>query len=74
MAYLNNLDASSGDIHHVFLEAPTKEKIFFFAGDEWNTEQEILVIVVRALYGLKYSALQFRNFLSEILGNRFGWK
>ena len=32
-----------------------------------------MVIIVRALYGLKSSALQFRNFLANTLGNHLGF-
>ena len=74
MATLNNLDVLAGDIQNAFLEAPTKEKIFLYAGDEWKADKDRVVIVVRALYGLKYSALQFRNCLVETLGNRLGYK
>ena len=31
---LNNLGVLAGNIQNAFLEAPTKENIFFFAGDE----------------------------------------
>ena len=74
MAALNNLDVLAGDIQNAFLAAPTKEKIFFYAGDEWKADKDKVVIVVRALYGLKSSALQFRNCLAETLGNRLGYK
>ena len=48
------------------------ENIFFYAGGEWKGDKDKVVIVVRELYGLKYSALQFCNFLAETLGNRIG--
>ena len=59
MAALNNLDILAGDIQNAFLESPTKEKIYFYAGEEWKADQGKVVIVVRALYGLKSSALNF---------------
>ena len=31
-------------------------------------------MVIRALYGLKYSSLQFRKYLAETLGNKLGFK
>ena len=73
-AALNGLDILAGDIQNAFLEAPTKEKIFFYAGDEWKADKDRVVVVVRALYGLKSSALQFRNHLGETLGNKLGFK
>ena len=74
VAALNDLDILAGDIQNAFLEAPTKEKIFFYAGDEWKADKDKIVVVVRALYGLKSSALQFRNHLADTLGNRLGFK
>ena len=74
MADLDNLDTLASDIHNAFLEHPTKEKILFFAGDEWKYDKEKVVIFVRSLYGLNFLALQFRNFLAETLGNRRSYK
>ena len=74
IAALNDLDILAGDIQNAFLEAPTKEKIFFYAGDEWKSDKDKVVVVVRALYGLKSSALQFRNHLADTLGNSLGFK
>ena len=34
VAALNGLNILAGDIQNVFLEAPTKEKVFFYAGEE----------------------------------------
>ena len=31
-------------------------------------------MVIRALYGLKYSSLQFRKYLAETLGNKLGFE
>ena len=74
IAALNGLDILAGDIQNAFLSAPTKERIFFYAGDEWGSDKDRVVVVVRALYGLKSSALQFRNHLANTLGNRLGFK
>ena len=69
-----NLDILAGDTQNAFLEAPTKEKIFFYVGDEWKSDKGKVIIIVRALYGLKSSSLQFCNCLAEVLGNRLGFK
>ena len=74
MATLNNSDVLAGDIQDSFLEDPTKEKIFLYEGDKWKADKEKIVIVVIALYMIKYSALQFRNCLAETLGNWIGHK
>lgn len=72
IAALNDLNILAGDIQNAFLEAPVGEKIFFYAGEEWGADKDRVIKVVRALYGLKSSALQFRNHLAETLGNRLG--
>lgn len=73
VAALNNLEIEACDIQNAFLQAPTKEKIFFYAGDEWKADKDRIVVVVRALYGLKSSALQFRNHLADTLSNKLGF-
>ena len=59
LAALNGLDLLAGDIQNDFLEVPTKEKIFVYAGDKWKSDEGKIVVVIRALHGLKSSALQF---------------
>ena len=66
---LNDLDILSGDIQNAYLNAPKKEKLFFYAGDEWKLDQGKVLIIVRAIYGLKSSVLAWSNHLSETLGN-----
>ena len=74
MTALNNLENLASDIQNTFLESPTKEHTFFYAGYEWKAYKEKVVIAVRSLYDLKYPALQFRISLDETLGNRIGYK
>ena len=74
MDALKNLDFLASDIQNTFLESPTKEHTFFYAGYEWKAYKEKVVIAVRSLYDLKYPALQFRISLDETLGNRIGYK
>lgn len=57
IAALNDLDILAGDIQNAYLHAPTKEKLYFYAGDEWKADKGRVVVIVRALYGLKSSAL-----------------
>lgn len=74
VAALNDLEILAGDVQNAFLSSPTEEKIFFCAGNEWGANAGRVVVVVRALYGLKSSALQFRNHLASTLGNKLGFK
>ena len=63
----------AGDIQNSYLNSLTKEKVFFYAGDEWNSDQGRLVVISRAFYVLKSSSLAWRNHLSDILGNFMGF-
>ena len=73
MGDLNNLEVLAGDIQNAFLEAQTKEKIFFYTGDEWKVDKDKFVIFVKAFYSIKSSAVHFYNFSVEILGNQIGY-
>ena len=68
---LNDLDILSGNTQNAYLNAPTKEKVFFNAGDEWKYDQGKVIIIVRSLYGLNSSALIWSNHLYEILSYHF---
>ena len=72
-AALNDLKVIAKDIQNAFVNAFTKEKIYFRAGDEWKAKGKIIVIT-RALYGLKSLALMWRNQLADIIGNKLGFK
>ena len=56
--WLKILYILAGDIQSAYLNAPTREKIFFYAGDSWKSDQEKAVIIVRYLYGLNSSSLE----------------
>uniref|UniRef100_A0A7S2R320 Uncharacterized protein n=1 Tax=Eucampia antarctica TaxID=49252 RepID=A0A7S2R320_9STRA len=74
MGALNNLDVLVADIQKIFLEAPTMENTVFYVQDEWKSDKDKVVVVVRELYGHKNSALKFRNCLAEALSNKLGFK
>ena len=74
VATLNGLDILVVYIHNAFKEAPIQEKIFFYVGDKWKADKDIIFVVIRELYVFKSSALQFRNHLVENLGNKLGFK
>ena len=74
VAALNGLNVLAGDIQNAYLNAPTTEKLFFYAGDEWKADKGRPVLIVRALYGLKSSALAWRNHLADVLSNKLGFK
>ena len=69
LAALNNLKVLAGDIQNAYLNAYTKEKIYFCAGNEWKSNKGRVIVITRALYGLKSLALMCH--LANILGNKF---
>jgi hypothetical protein len=66
-AALNDLDILGADIQNAYLQAETKEKIWFMAGAKFGSNQGRPCIIVCALYGLKSSGACFRDHLSTII-------
>ena len=68
-AALNNLDIEGADIENAYLTAPCREKVWM-RGDKLFGELEGKVLIVKkALYGLRSSSAAFRSFLAETLDN-----
>ena len=74
VAALNYLKILAGDIQNAYLSAFTKEKIYFRASDEWKADKGKIIVITRALYGLKSSALMWQNHLADIIGNKLKFK
>jgi hypothetical protein len=73
IAALNDLSISACDIGNAYLNAETQEKVYFTAGPEWRDKQGRAVIIVRALYGLRSSALQWQRHLADNLRYDLGY-
>ena len=73
VAALNDLKVLACDIHNGYLTSKYWEKIWTVAGPEFGPEQGKVVIVVRALYGLKYSGANIWALLAEQLHD-WGYK
>jgi hypothetical protein len=67
VAALNGLDVMSCDIQNAYLNAKPRERVCFTAGEEFGNAKGRLVIIVRALYGLKSSGAAFRSKLAQDL-------
>ena len=67
VAALNDLDIFAADIGNAYLNAPCREKIWTVAGAEFGTDQGAVMIVKRALYGLKSSGASWRAMLAQTL-------
>ena len=67
IASLNELEVLACDIQNAYLTADCREKIYFIAGPEFGSEQGSIMIIRKALYGLKSSGAAFRAHLAETL-------
>ena len=67
LAALNNLDVVSADVGNSYLNAPCKEKIWTQAGIEFGSNAGSVLIIVRALYGLKSSGASWASMLADSL-------
>jgi hypothetical protein len=62
LATLNDLDIQTADVGNAYLNAPTKECVYTTVGPEFGAElQGSLIIIVRALCGLKSSGAAWRG-------------
>ena len=68
VAALNNLEVLMFDIGNAYLNAPASEKIYTYGGIEFGEEDEgKLMVIQRALYGLKSSGAAYRSFFAQSL-------
>ena len=67
IAGLNDLDVLAGDVTNAYLNAKCREKIWFEGGLETGEEKGKVLIVTRALYGLKSSGPAWRADLAATL-------
>ena len=67
IAGLNNLDVLVGDVMNVYLNAPCRERIWFEGQTETGEDQGKVLIVTRALYGLKSLGAAWRADLAATL-------
>ena len=69
IAALNDLDIEGADIANVYLTAPCREKVWIRGGIEFEDLAGEILIIEKALYGLKSSGAAFRAFLAETFDN-----
>jgi len=67
IAALHGLGILTVDIENAYLTAPYREKCWLLAGPEFGSDMGKVMIVKRALYGLKSSGAAFRSFLATRL-------
>ena len=64
---LNGLKVWATDIGSAYLESYTKEKIYIVGGPEFGDREGCVLIISRALYGLKSSGLRWQERLADVL-------
>jgi hypothetical protein len=68
LAALNDLNILAADVQNAYLNAPTTEKVYTTAGEEFGADKKGRpVIIVRALYGLKSSGARWRDHMANTL-------
>ena len=66
-AALNDMDIYACDVNNAYLNAPCREKIWFEGGSECGEDRGRVLVVVRALYGLKSSGHSWGQMMRENL-------
>ena len=67
IAALNDLDIFACDIQNAYLTAPCRENVYTIAGPEFGSDAGKIMIIRRALYGLKSAGASFRAFLADYI-------
>ena len=67
IAELNGLFIEAADISSAYLEAYTKEKVCFLAGEEFGELAGHILIIVKALYGLRSSGARWHERFADTL-------
>ena len=64
---MNGVDVMSCNLENAYLNAMCCEKIWFEGGTKCGEYKGKVLIVVRALYGLKYAGSSWRAALAQVL-------
>ena len=67
IAALNDLDVFACDVGNAYLNADCREKLWTIAGSEFGSEKGSVMLIVKALYGLKSSGAAWRSKLAKTL-------
>ena len=67
MGEVNDLKSMVGDVGNAYLEAFTKERVCFIAGPAFGELEGHIMIIVKALYGLRTSGARFHERFADTL-------
>jgi hypothetical protein len=71
---LNKLELWGADIGNAYLEAYTAEKIYIVGGPEFGDKEGNILVIKRALYGLRSSGRQWHLRLSDCMRDLNFWQ
>ena len=72
-AALNDLEVLGCDVTNAYLNANCREKLWIKAGPEFGSSEGTVMLIRKALYGLKSAGKSWRNMLAETL-EEMGWQ
>jgi hypothetical protein len=64
---INGCKAMAGDVGNAYLEALTKEMVYFIAGPAFGPLQGHILVIYKALYGLRTSGARFHERFADTL-------
>ena len=64
-AALNGLKVFACDIQNAYLTEKCREKVWYRAGPEFGADEGKIMLITRALYGLKSSGAAFRSLFAD---------
>ena len=67
LAELNQLEVWATDVGNAYLEAETKERIYIIAGSEFGARKGHILIIKKALYGLRSSGKRWHERFADCL-------
>jgi hypothetical protein len=67
LAKLKGLKVEAADVGNAYLEAYTKEKLYIIAGPEFGDRQGNVMVIIKALYGLRTSGACFHEKFADTL-------
>ena len=75
LAALLDLEVLSANIGNAYLNAPCREKIYTYSGEEFGQEEKRKVMIIeRALYGLKSSGASWRDTFVARIRNKLHYE
>jgi Reverse transcriptase (RNA-dependent DNA polymerase) len=67
IAHRDGLQVLTGDVSNAFITAPCLEKVYSYAGPEFGERSGSIIVLNKALYGLRSSGRAFRAHFAEVL-------